>query len=240
MNTLSFPPIPLFPEETDVHTPVLRECGERLIPLSALTSKLSTYSAYYHQGYDGALEEIYLREGAAHRLAAAAEKLPPEYRLVVLDGWRSHQVQASLYERFRQTLLAQGWQEGEELVAELRKFVAMPTTDITKPSPHLSGGAVDLTIARTCGDWLDMGTPFDDFSSLAATRYFEELPDLTERERIIRENRRLLYHLMTEAGFVNYPKEWWHYEYGTRAWARKTGHNAIYGGILSVSHENGS
>lgn len=239
VNVLSVPPIPILLEETSEHTPVLRECGEPLIPLSTLTPRIAVYSVYYHQGYEGAQPEIYLREGAAHRLAAAAETLPSAYHLVVLDGWRSHQVQASLYERFRQSLLAQGWQEGEELAAELSKFVAKPTTDISNPSPHLSGGAVDLTIAGTDG-WLDMGTPFDDFSELAATRYFEEMPVLTERERIIRENRRLLYHLMTEAGFVNYPEEWWHYEYGTRSWARATGRDAMYGGILSVFHPDRS
>ena len=226
---MTFPPIPLLPEQNGDHPPVLHECGEPLIPLSTLSPRIVLYPAYCRQGYDGAMEEIYLREGAARLLAQAAEKLPRKYHLVALDGWRPYQVQASIYERFRQSLLAQGWQEGEELDAELNKFVAKPTTDISKPSPHLSGGAIDLTIASADG-WLEMGTPFDDFSDAAATRYYEELPSLSERELVIRENRRLLYHLMTEAGFVNYPKEWWHYEYGTRSWARKTGQVAIYGG----------
>lgn len=234
MNALSFPPIPNLPGETNEIPPVRQECGEPLIPLSALTPKLTVYAAYYYQGYEGAQPEIYLREGVARRLVTVAEKLPSEYRLVVLDGWRSHIVQASIYDRFRQTLLAQGWEEGEQLTAELGKFVAKPTTDIIKPSPHLSGGAVDLTIAGPEG-WLDMGTPFDDFSDLAATRYFEELTETSEHVQTVRENRRMLYHLMAEAGFVNYPREWWHYEYGTRVWARKTGQEAIYGGILSLS-----
>ncbi|MDF2683915.1 MAG: D-alanyl-D-alanine dipeptidase, partial [Brevibacillus sp.] len=119
---------------------------------------------------------------------------------------------------------------------ELSKFVAKPTTDIEKPSPHLSGGAVDLTISGPNG-WLEMGTDFDDFTELAMTRHFEELSSPTEKEIGIRNNRRLLYHLMIQVGFTNYSHEWWHYEYGTRSWARQTNGQPIYGGILSMNEK---
>lgn len=235
---MSYPPIPAIQNERAAASSPVVESGEPMIPLSTLSPRIEVYPVYYHQGYDGTQPEAYLRKGAAHRLVAAAKQLPEGYRLVVLDGWRSYQVQASLYERFRQSLLAQGWQEGEELAAELGKFVALPTKDIHTPPPHLSGGAVDLTIAGPDG-WLEMGTAFDDFSDQAATRHYEERLSLTEKESLIRENRRFLYHLMSEAGFVNYPKEWWHYEYGTRTWARQTGRQAIYGGILSAEEKKG-
>lgn len=230
---MSHPPIPSTREELPASGIVLRECQEPMIPLSSLSPKIAVYPAYYLQGYDGTQPEAFLREGAAHRLALAAEQLPPDHRLVILDGWRSYQVQVSLYERFRQSLLAQGWQEGEALTAELGKFVAHPSTDIHHPPPHLSGGAVDLTIEGPDG-WLEMGTPFDDFSELAATRHYEDSHGLSEEELLIQGNRRLLYHLMHQAGFVNYPKEWWHFEYGTLSWARQTQQDAIYGGILSL------
>lgn len=230
-----YPPIPAIHENRLAHPLPVRECGEPMIPLSTLSPKISVYPAYYHQGYKGTQPEAYLREGAARKLSSAAEQLPDGYQLVVLDGWRSFDVQASLYEGFRQSLLAQGWQEGEALTEELRKFVAYPTTDVEKPSPHLSGGAIDLTIAGPDG-WLEMGTDFDDFSERATTRHYEERSPLTERETLFRNNRRLLYHLMTQAGFVNYSEEWWHYEYGTRTWAQQTQQQAIYGGILSM-HE---
>lgn len=229
-----YPAIPPIPEVSTAQLSVLNECGEPLVALSTLSPKtIKVYSAYYHLGYEGALPELYLREDAAKRLATAAEKLPVGYCLVALDGWRSTQVQASLYEHFRQSLLLQGWQEGEALTAEVGKFVALPTTNLQKPSPHLSGGAIDLTIAGKDG-WLDMGTEFDDFSDLADTRYFEQLAEPSEQQIAIRNNRRLLYHLMTDAGFVNYPKEWWHYEYGTRSWAVRTQQEPRYGGILSI------
>lgn len=227
------PPIPKLSNHVLPSTLPVRECGEEMVPLSTLSARISVYPAYYAQGYAGTTPEAYLRKEAARRLASAAEQLPSGYELVVLDGWRSFEVQASLYEGFRQSLLLQGWQDGATLAEELRKFVAPPTTDITKPSPHLSGGAVDLTIAGPNG-WLDMGTDFDDFTEAAATRHYEELSQPTENEIAIRNNRRLLYHLMTSAGFVNYAKEWWHFEYGTRSWGQQTHQKPIYGGILSM------
>lgn len=231
--------IPIPPEGLPLSAqPTLIECGEGMIPLSALSDKITVYPIYHRQGYEGATAEAYLRESAAARLVRAAEALPPGHRFVVLDGWRSYQVQTSLYEGFRKRLLDQGWVEGESLQRELGKFVAVPSKDIQKPSPHLSGGAVDLTIEGPEG-WLDMGTAFDDFSEKAATRYYEDNPPEQDEERIVRANRRLLYHLMTEAGFVNYPKEWWHFEYGTLAWAARKQEQAIYGGILQLSDKSG-
>ncbi|MBE5397647.1 M15 family metallopeptidase [Brevibacillus borstelensis] len=230
--------LPIPPERPHLYVqPLLEECGEAMLPLSSLSEKITVWPMYYKQGYDGTTPEAYLRKSAALRLVQAAERLPDGYRFVVFDGWRSYQVQSSLYERFKQTLLKQGWEEGEALQAELSKFVAVPSKDVQKPSPHLSGGAVDLAIEGPDG-WLDMGTEFDDFSERASTRFYENALSPDEQAKTIRANRRLLYHLMTEAGFVNYPKEWWHYEYGTLSWARQTTGQAMYGGILEIDSEN--
>ncbi|TYC02092.1 M15 family metallopeptidase [Micromonospora sp. WP24] len=53
---------------------------------------------------------------------------------------------------------------------------------------------------------IDMGTGFDCFDPAAHTA----APGVSGPAR---ENRRLLERLMTDAGFVNYPGEWWHYRY---------------------------
>ncbi|USG64545.1 M15 family metallopeptidase [Brevibacillus ruminantium] len=218
--------------------PELKECGEDMLPLSSLSDKITICPMYYQQGYAGTSPEAYLRKSAALRLAEAAKGLPDGYRFVIFDGWRSYQVQASLYDGFKQKLLKQGWQEGELLQNELSKFVAVPSDDVTRPSPHLSGGAVDLTIEGPEG-WLDMGTDFDDFSERAATRYYESIQPGSQRDEAIRANRRLLFHLMSDAGFVNYPKEWWHFEYGTLSWAKRTSGQAMYGGVLHLFDKRG-
>ncbi|WP_134682642.1 M15 family metallopeptidase [Brevibacillus migulae] len=226
-------PIPAEPADELSHQPPIMECEEPLIPLSTFSERIFIYPSYYLQDYDGTTEEAYLRSGVANRLQQAAEMLPEGFFFVVFDGWRSYEVQQSLYNRFKESLLAQGWQEGEELDRELTKFVARPTRDLSRPSPHLTGAAIDLTISGPDG-WLEMGTEFDDFSEVAATRYFEELSAYDERTLRIRDNRRLLYHVMNKAGFTNYPREWWHFEYGTISWARKNRTSAIYGGIATL------
>ncbi|WP_091107220.1 M15 family metallopeptidase [Micromonospora citrea] len=58
---------------------------------------------------------------------------------------------------------------------------------------------------------VDMGTGFDCFDPLAHT----DSPRITG---VARDNRRLLRQLMTDAGFVNYDREWWHYRYRDEPW----------------------
>jgi D-alanyl-D-alanine dipeptidase len=86
-----------------------------------------------------------------------------------------------------------------------------------------------LTIVDEQGKPLDMGTEFDSFKETAHTAYFEKQNG--KQAEAIRENRRLLYHVMTAAGFTNLPTEWWHYDYGDRFWAYYKGQDAIYDGI---------
>ena len=58
----------------------------------------------------------------------------------------------------------------------------------------------------------------------------ETLEDLTETQRQILDNRRLLYSVMHEAGFTNLPSEWWHYDAGDQLWAHYGKHErAVYG-----------
>ena len=83
---------------------------------------------------------------------------------------------------------------------------------IASRSRHNLGLAIDLTLvdART-GIPLDMGTPFDTFSSAAHTA---NAADGT-LERRLRLKR-----LMESEGFVNYDQEWWHYSYAVANAAR--------------------
>ncbi|MBO8163630.1 MAG: D-alanyl-D-alanine dipeptidase [Brevibacillus sp.] len=228
-------PIPQPTSDPDTPIPAAAECGEPLVPLSDLSDKIRVHPYYYHQGYTAAMQDCYLRQGAALLLKQAAEQLPDGYTLIVLDGWRPYELQMALYEQFKQSMIAQGWPDDETLAKELTRYVALPSIHPQRPSPHITGGAVDVTIAGPDG-WLEMGTAFDDFSPLAATRYYELLPDhqLGERERRIRANRRWLYHLLRSVGFVNYAEEWWHFDYGNHHWAQETGAAPIYRAVLSI------
>jgi zinc D-Ala-D-Ala dipeptidase len=78
-------------------------------------------------------------------------------------------------------------------------------TYIAERSRHNLGTAVDLTlIRRGSGRPLPMGTRYDSFSRRAHTRAVRGRP---------RRNRRVLVRAMARRGFVNYHREWWHFEH---------------------------
>ncbi len=117
------------------------------------------------------------------------------------------------------------------------QFVSLPSLKETCPSPHLTGGSVDLTICDEGRNPIWMGTTFDDFTELAHTRYFEDKlargEHLTAEETVALNNRRMLYWTMKATGFTNYSCEWWHYDYGNQFWGVVEGKPAIYG--LSIN-----
>lgn len=222
-----FDPIPAPPFEDWDAVPAPRECGEPLVDPTALSSRIVYGAAYHRQGLSGAAETCLMREGAARRLCQAAEALPAGYEVYIFDSLRSLVTQKALYDQYKVT--AEREHPGlppQELDAIIDEFVALPVKRLDRPSPHATGGAVDLTLRRD-GQFLDMGTGFDDFTSLANTRALEEgcPPGLEEA----RQNRRILYWLMDSVGLVNYSCEWWHFAYGERQWAVRTGRAPIYG-----------
>lgn len=213
------------------------EGGERLVPLSLCPDNILSRPQYFLQGIAGALPECYAREGVHKRLLAAAKLLPPGYRFVVLDCWRPLKVQQALFAILQGELKEKHpLLPVEEITKMTLTYVALPSRDAQKPSPHNTGGAVDLTIADENGLLLDMGTDYDDATARAATAYFEQRladgAELTPAELEALKNRRLLFHSMTAAGFTNYADEWWHYDYGNQNWAWVSGSEyAVYGKI---------
>jgi D-alanyl-D-alanine dipeptidase len=113
-----------------------------------------------------------------------------------------------------------------QLRAETCKYVA-PATDNedTQLPNHNTGGAIDLTLFDlVTGEPWDFGTEFDHTSELAHSDFFEGPVEpaygIDEvRWLLIRRNRRVLFHLMKQLGFVNYHYEWWHYDLGDCHWA---------------------
>ncbi len=216
----------------------IKDSGEKLIPLSLIPEKILVRPQYYIQNIGGALPECYIREGNLKRLTNASEKLPEGYKLLIFDTWRPEEVQISLFDKYYQELKEKmPCKSKEELIKLTREFIALPSSDPDCPSPHITGGAVDLTIVDNRGRMLNMGTGFDETGDKTHTRYYEKLLEkgrkLTEVEERILSNRRFLYHLMCDEGFTNFPSEWWHFDYGNQSWAwmKGDGRPAIYGTI---------
>ncbi|MBM6937432.1 M15 family metallopeptidase [Pseudoflavonifractor phocaeensis] len=218
---------PIPPAEEEDYSGVLppEECGEPLLDVTERHPRIRFDASYRRQGYRQAWDRCYLRQGLWSRLVRAAEALPQGYSLLIFDGLRPLALQKEIYDRFaRQLLERQPDLTPQALAAAMDDFVALPVKRPRRPAPHTTGGAVDLTLCRD-GAPLDMGTGFDDFTSRAHTDWFER-PGADEA---VRQNRRILYHLMAWAGLRNYSPEWWHYAYGERMWARITGRPPMYG-----------
>ncbi|MEL0105472.1 MAG: D-alanyl-D-alanine dipeptidase [Rhodospirillaceae bacterium] len=77
--------------------------------------------------------------------------------------------------------------------------------DPRRGSPHSRGAAVDLTLLDRNRQELEMGTPFDDFST--AAHHGSMVVSATAQK-----NRALLLGLMTAAGWDFFRNEWWHYQ----------------------------
>lgn len=221
-------PIPSqwLPDTPRIRALPIEDNGEPLVPASLAPDRVLARPRYHLEGLPGALPECFVRAGVWTRLLVAAEALPRGCRLVLFDTWRPVSLQRWLFERFVEECERDGAPGGEA-----ESFVSRPMADSrTSPPYHLTGGAVDLSVADAAGRLLDMGTDFDIMTDASHTRAFEEARPDDARQRNVRANRRVLYHAMIDAGFVNLPSEWWHYDYGDQLWAwTRAAPHAIYG-----------
>ena len=191
----------------------------------------------YYAIIPGSIKTLSLREGAAARLRDVNARLAEaDLELFVFDAWRPQAVQAFFHDRWLPAELRQRKPElsDEALAAEVQNYWAAPSTGADGPSPHSTGGAVDLTIRWRGGDPLWMGSLFDDASPLAHTDRFEAETNeqaFSFSNEEARANRRLLYWLMIEAGFASNPSEWWHFSFGDQMWAKlRNEPEALYAG----------
>jgi D-alanyl-D-alanine dipeptidase len=204
-------PIPaLLPEAAALGRPVaVVERGEPLAQFPE--AGIDVLHSYLTAGWRHAVDRQWLRAGALARLQQAAAALPPGFGIAVFDAWRPLALQQELFETIS-TEMGPGGQDA----------VAPPSAAPQAPAPHLTGGAVDLTLTWQ-GAPLALGTAFDEFTELARTRAFDHVADP------VRGLRRLLYHTLRQQDFVVLAEEWWHFEFGTRLWSALADQPAQYG-----------
>ena len=113
-----------------------------------------------------------------------------------------------------------GFRDDEEQHFLQKKF--SNSKKVAIESGHSTGGAVDVTLYYY-GKEIDCGGKYLSFTPLTPT-WSQELSSNQKRNRFI------LYNAMMQAGFINYPLEWWHFCYGDKMYAAyKFEKNAIYG-----------
>ncbi len=145
--------------------------------------------------YDS-INHAFLRPKAIAKLKKANEYLQeekPNHHFVIFDALRPQSVQYKFWDIVKGT--------------DQQKYVASPGAG----SVHNFGFAVDLTIADSLGNMLDMGTEFDHFGPKAEYRYNWSLLKEGKLTREQVNNRILLRKIMRKAGFISIDSEWWHF-----------------------------
>lgn len=234
----------------DYHSVAInREDSRFLEPLVAL-SRFGIAGESYYVREDGGNAPYYSkvaesplavwsRESIANKLQRINGRLSHSgLELFALDGYRPISCQRSLWEFGIAEAKRQLDSPTEaECVAFAGQYFSNPSryseSDSSTWPTHLTGGAIDLTIRRIAtGELLYMGGIFDDPSTVSSSAYYEQhqRPGVASDVEA-RSNRRLLYWLMQDEGFANYPLEWWHFDFGTQMWVFNggDGDRAFYG-----------
>jgi D-alanyl-D-alanine dipeptidase len=183
------------------------ECGEPLVDLrEGGHLRLDARKA------DGDGSYARLRAGARERLLRAQRLLPDGLRFLVVEGYRPPGLQSRYFEQYAATLRRAHPEAPPRRIRELASAYISPP----EVAPHVSGGAVDLTLCGADGRELELGTEVNATPEESEGACRTGAPGLTEEARA---NRAVLGRALSSAGFVNYPTEWWHWSYGDRYWA---------------------
>ncbi len=196
----------------------VRECGEPLVDIREDGRLLLD-----RRKQDDSAAFSHLRTGLLERLLTAQSNLPAGLRFLVVEGYRTPELQRRYFDRYAAKLRAEqpSW-SAEQLRSSASRFVSPPEI-----APHSAGAAVDLTLAHADGRELDLGTRMNADPEESAGACYTDADGISERAR---ENRSILGHALASAGLVNYPTEWWHWSFGDRYWALATGAaSACYG-----------
>ncbi|MET8631530.1 M15 family metallopeptidase [Streptomyces sp. NPDC004680] len=194
------------------------ECGERLVDVRRGGSLLID-----SRKQDPADAYAYLREGVVERLMKAQELLPQGLRLLFVEGYRPPSLQRAYFEEYAGQLQAihADW-SAEQIHSAASRYVSPPGI-----APHSAGAAVDLTLADAEGRELNLGTRMNADPEESEGACYTHAANISMEARA---NRKLLGSVLTAAGLVNYPTEWWHWSFGDRYWALITGETtALYG-----------
>ncbi|MBL4812031.1 MAG: D-alanyl-D-alanine carboxypeptidase family protein [Rhodobacteraceae bacterium] len=159
-----------------------------------------------------------IRRVVFDKVMACAEALPDGLCLMMFDAFRPRARQWELWKPVfaRITKDHPDWSEAQ-VYTETSRWVAPPDG---LGSGHQCGAAVDVKLARPDRSELEFGGPMKGLTGVAPTAW----PVCDEW----RKNRDTLVAAMEATGMVNYPDEWWHFNYGDRLWAEVTGRDTAF------------
>jgi zinc D-Ala-D-Ala dipeptidase len=200
----------------------------------------------------GVTSNLYLRKSVAETLAkintalqnpAVTEFFGGEVELYVEDALRSVSLQKQLHDELIPNLLRKNHPDmsDDKITERIKDIIALPSTDPKKPSPHATGGVLDLilrfrqpTPGYVDGAEVPVGHIDGDTSTRINPDYFEQNEPQTDEDKLAQKNRRAYYAIMTGAAFgvdtglVNNPTEWWHWGSGDQLSEKIRGSQSAY------------
>jgi len=155
-------------------------------------------------------KKMFARESVIKALLKARKSLPRNYNFKIFDAKRSLSSQKIIVKKFEKDLkkkYPKNW------LKMLNKFTGGYSVLTNKNMPintHRQGGALDITLIHD-GKELDMGGRT--YSEKDHLNFFEKKRKLSQNEKKVRNNRKLLKKVMKKTGFKSYLPEWWHWGY---------------------------
>lgn len=193
-------------------------------------------NAPYGKPIPGSRQEGWLRKTVAEKLERANRLLLPfNSELLILDAYRSIECQRGLWNYFYDREREENVNASDE---ELRQYALGYVRDPrnfnrldARTFPiHITGSSIDVTLRqRDSGQWLNMGSKFEEIIDVSTTDYFERQlqKGLIEESDERLWNRRLMDWALRNEDFLNDPILYWHYDWGNQIWIKVK--NAIYG-----------
>jgi len=186
-------------------------------------------NAPYHRAIAGHVSGLWARRSVAEKLVRVNRGLQDwGFRLFVWDAYRPVACQQGLWDFWWAQARRDAPDADEATIrARVLEFVSDPSRfDPDDPATiptHATGAAIDLTLQHLdTGALVEMGAGFDEMSARAACDHYERAlargeigPD---DPRLL--HRRLLHSAMRAEGLVNYPPEFWHFDWGNQMYVR--------------------
>lgn len=200
---------------TDLKRVPIIECGEPLVDFMEVCPGVILDRPRFNYR-----RETLVRERVAEAIRQAIARLPKDYHLAVVEGWRPMHIQRRMYlgiwQRFKEK--HPDWSD-----VKLRRVVNRYTAPYDSPKvppPHSTGGAIDVILVRAGGSPYDHTTPYDRFDPAC---YSMDAPGLSAEAT---RTRQILKEIFAETVLTNYPSEYWHWSFGDQGWAYRGGHEA--------------
>ncbi len=183
----------------------------------------------YFRPIEGSHQEGWMRKTVTEKIVAVNAHLRPfGVEIIILDAYRCMECQNGLWKFFYQRGKAENPEFGDKECTDyalgyVRDPRLFDKADSRTFPVHLTGSSIDVTLRDLAtGEWLDMGSKFEQIIAISYTDYFERqlAKGEIEKDDVRLLNRRLMDWAFTREGFLNDPILWWHYDWGNQPYVK--------------------